>query len=197
MAKNTTNTASDETATVNNTVAENSGAENKDVKEKKETTKTKRKQPVTRQSVTLDDSEEIQVVSLIPHVSYLDKRTQDMYEWEEVGHAEYMTVETLKDMWRNNKGYFSNLWLKPMDDRVLVKFGLVKIFEDYEFLMQKSSYTKANINKLTDAIGKAPIGMKFAIVNKIKQLVSDGTISDVSVIKVLGRKLDTDFLAFT
>lgn len=193
MAKNTTNTATDETATVN-AVAENSDAENKNVKDKKET-KAKRK-PVTRQSVTLEDSEEIQVISLIPHVSYLDKRTQDMYEWDEVGHIEYMTVETLKDMWRNNKGYFRNLWLKPLDERIIVKFGLTNVFENYEFLMNESSYTKANIEKVTAAIGKAPIGMKFAIVNKVKQLVSDGVISDVAVIKALGRKLDTDFLVF-
>lgn len=196
MDKNTTNTATDETVTAF-MVAENSEAENKNVKEKKKNTNTKKRQTVTRQSVALEDSEEIQVISLIPHVSYLDKRTQDMYEWEDVGHIEYMTVETLKDMWRNNKGYFRNLWLKPMDERVLVKFGLVKIFESYEFLMDESSYTKDNIDKLTSAIAKAPIGMKFAIVNKIKQLVSDGTISDVSVIKALGRKLDTDFLVFT
>lgn len=193
MAKNTTNTATDETATVN-AVAENSDAENKNVKDEKET-KAKRK-PVTRQSVTLEDSEEIQVISLIPHVSYLDKRTQDMYEWDEVGHIEYMTVETLKDMWRNNKGYFRNLWLKPLDERIIVKFGLTNVFENYEFLMNESSYTKANIEKVTAAIGKAPIGMKFAIVNKVKQLVSDGVISDVAVIKALGRKLDTDFLVF-
>lgn len=195
MAKNTTNTAIDETATMN-AVTANFIAENNNTEDKKETTKTKKRQTVTRQSVTLEDSEEIQIISLIPHVSYLDKRTQDMYEWEEVGHIEYMTVETLKDMWRNNKGYFRNLWLKPMDERVLVKFGLVKIFESYEFLMDESSYTKDNIDKLTSAIAKAPIGMKFAIVNKIKQLVSDGTISDVSVIKALGRKLDTNFLVF-
>ena len=195
MAKNTTNTATDETATVN-VIAENSDAENKDVKTKKEK-ETKKRKPVTRQSVTLEDSEEIQVISLISHVSYLDKRTQDMYEWDEVGHIEYMTVETLKDMWRNNKGYFRNLWLKPLDERIIVKFGLTNVFENYEFLMDESSYTKDNIAKVTTAIGKAPIGMKFAIVNKVKQLVSDGVISDVSVIKALGKKLYTDFLVFT
>jgi len=194
MAKNTTNTATDETATAK-VVAENSDAENENFKDKKET-KTKRK-PVTRQSVTLDDSEEIQVVSLVPHVSYLDKRTQDMYEWDEVGHVEYMTVETLKDMWRNNKGYFRNLWLKPLDERIIIKFGLTNVFENYEFLMNESSYTKTDIKKVTAAIDKAPIGMKFAIVNKVKQLVSDGVVSDVSVIKALGKKLDTDFLIFT
>lgn len=195
MAKNTSNTVTDNAVTAF-TVAENSGAENKDVKEKKETAKINKKQSVTRQSITLEDSEEIQVVSLIPHVSYLDRRTQDMYEWEEIGHIEYMTVETLKDMWRNNKGYFRNLWLKPLDERVLVKFGLVKIFENYEFLMDESSYIKNNMDKLVSTITQAPCGMKFAIVNKIKQLISDGIISDVSVIKTLERKLDTDFLVF-
>ena len=196
MTKNAINTTTEEATTVN-AVVENSVVENKETKDKKETVKNKRKQAATRQSITLEDFEEIPVISLIPHVSYLDKRTQDIYEWEEVGQIEYMTVETLKDMWRNNKGYFRNLWLKPMDERVLIQFGLVKIFESYEFLMDKSSYTKDNIDKLTSAIAKAPIGMKFAIVNKIKQLVSEGTISDVSVIKALGRKLDTDFLVFT
>lgn len=196
MAKNTINTTAEEATTVN-AVVENSVVENKETKDKKETVKNKRKQAATRQSITLEDFEEIPVVSLIPHVSYLDKRTQDMYEWEEVGHIEYMTVETLKDMWRNNKGYFRNLWLKPMDERVLIQFGLVKIFESYEFLMNKSSYTKDNMENLTTAITQAPLGMKFAIVNKIKQLVSDGIIRDVSIIKTLSRKLDTDFLAFT
>lgn len=196
MTKNTINTTTEEATTVN-AVVENSVVENKETKDKKETIKSKRKQVATRQSITLENFEEIPVVSLIPHVSYLDKRTQDMYEWEEVGHTEYMTVETLKDMWRNNKGYFRNLWLKPMDERVLIQFGLVKIFESYEFLMNKSSYTKDNMENLTTAITQAPLGMKFAIVNKIKQLVSEGIIRDVSIIKTLSRKLDTDFLAFT
>ena len=188
------NVNKDETATAN-AVAEDSKSLNENTNNKKEPKKTKNK-VTTRKSVALDDLEEIQVVSLIPHVSYLDRRTQDMYEWDDVGHIEYMTVETLKDMWRNHKGYFRNLWLKPLDDRVMVKFGLVKLFDDYEFLMEKSSYTKDNIDKLNAAISKVPTEMKFAVVNKIKQLISDGNINDVSIIKSLGRKLDTDFLAF-
>lgn len=189
MNKNTNNTTKSETATKSSMVAENFVEKNQNVKNKGK--------QLTRQSVCLDDSEEIPVISLIPHVSYFDKQTEDMYEWEEVGHIEYMTVETLKYMWRKNKGYFRNLWLKPMDERVLMKFGLVNIFENYEFLMEESNYSKDNLDKIITAIGKSSVGMKFTLVNKIKQFVSDGIICDVSVIKALGRKLDTDFLAFT
>ena len=79
-------------------------------------TKTKKK------SVNVEpllDSDEIEVISLVSNVTYKDSKTLDTYEWREVGHVEYMTFETLKNMWRNNKGYFKNLWLKPNDDRVI------------------------------------------------------------------------------
>lgn len=145
----------------------------------------------------LMDSDEIEVVSLIPNVSYKDSKTLDMYYWDEVGHIEYMNFETLKNMWRNNKGYFKNLWLKPNDDRVVNKFGLTKTFERYEYLMKASNYTKKNIDAICEAISNTPNGLKFSICDKIKNMVIDGEISDISVIKRLGDHLKIDLVNFS
>ena len=191
--KDTTNTTAD-TATTENVVADNSVVENKNVEQTSNKTRSKN---TSRKVVALDDSEEIEVISLIPHVSYLDKRTGDMYEWEKSGHSEFMTVGTLKDMWRNNKGYFRNLWLKPLDERIINKFGLTKFYNEYEFLMDESSYTKENITNLLAAVDKIKMGTRFAIVDKVKQLISDGIITDITVIKALSNKLDVDFIAFS
>jgi hypothetical protein len=144
----------------------------------------------------LEDSDEIEVISLVPNVSYKDSKTLDMYEWRESGHVEYMTFDTLKNMWRNNKGYFKNLWLKPMDDRVINKFGLTKTFEDYEYLMDGSNYTKKNIDAICNAIKKTPNGLKFAICNKVKNLVISGEVSDVFVIRALENRLNIDLIDF-
>ena len=122
----------------------------------------------------LEDSDEIEVISLVHNVSYKDRKTLDMYEWRESGHIEYMTFDVLKNMWRTDKGYFKNLWLKPMDDRVINKFGLTKTFENYEYLMDGSNYTKKNIKSICDAIKETPNGLKFAICNKVKNLVISG-----------------------
>ena len=92
------------------------------------TTKTTKK---SIKAEPLEDSDEIEVISLVPNVSYKDSKTLDMYEWQEIGHPEHMSFDTLKNMWRNNKGYFKNLWLKPMDDRVINKFGLTRKFKNY------------------------------------------------------------------
>ena len=144
----------------------------------------------------LEDSDEIEVISLIPNVSYKDSKTLDMYEWQEVGHAEYMTFDTLKNLWRNNKGYFNNLWLKPSDDRVINKFGLTKKFEKYEYLMDGSNYTRKNINAICDAIKATPNGLKFAICNKVKNLVISGEVTDIFVIKELEKRLQIDLIEF-
>ena len=144
----------------------------------------------------LEDSDEIEIISLVPNVSYKDSKTLDMYEWKEIGHSEYMTFDILKNMWRNNKGYFKNLWLKPMDDRVINKFGLTKTFEKYEYLMDGSNYTKKNINAICDAIKETPNGLKFAICTKVKNLVINGELTDIFVIRELEKRLQIDLIEF-
>ena len=144
----------------------------------------------------LADSDEIEVISLVPNVSYKDSKTLDMYEWDEIGHGESMTFETLKNMWRNNKGYFRNMWLKPEDDRVINKFGLTKTFEKYEYLMDGSNYTKKNIKNICSAISDTPNGLKMSICDKIKNMVIDGDVTDVSVIRELEKHLKIDLIDF-
>lgn len=154
---------------------------------------------ITKKSVnveSLEDSDEIEVISLVSNVSYKDSKTLDIYEWREIGHVEYMTFDILKNMWRNNKGYFKNLWLKPNDDRVINKFGLTKTFEKYEYLMDGSNYTKKNINAICDAIKTTPNSLKLSICDKVKSLVINGEITNVSVIRELEKRLQIDLIDF-
>lgn len=167
----------------------NNMAENMNEEEKKIVEKTVKSEP-------LRDTDEIEVEAIVPNVSYKDSKTGDMYEWDEVGHIEPMTFETLKNMWRSYKGYFRNMWLKPNDDRVINQFGLTKVFNKYEYLMNASNYTKKNIKSICDEIVDTPNGLKFAICDKIKNMVISGDISDVSVIKELEKRLKIDLIEF-
>ncbi|MBR5604302.1 MAG: hypothetical protein IKW51_08935 [Bacteroidales bacterium] len=176
-------TVDETTVATNSVAAENMNVEKKTVKK-------------TVDVNSLIDSEEIEVISLIPNVSYKDSYTNDLYKWEDVGHIEPMTYETLRNMWRNHKGYFRNMWLKPLDDRVIVKLGLTSTYEKYEFLMDESNYTRKNADKLCESIAATPVGMKYAIINKIKDLVVSGKITDVAVIRSLEKHLGLDLISF-
>jgi hypothetical protein len=163
--------------------------ENMSEEEKENTKKTVKVEP-------LRDTDEIDVEALVPNVSYKDSKTGDMYEWDETGHIEPMTFDTLKNMWRSHKGYFRNMWLKPNDARVINQFGLTKVFEKHEYLMDADNYTKKNIAAICDAIADTPNGMKFAICDKVKSMVISGEVSDVYVIKELEKRLKIDLIKF-
>ena len=59
----------------------------------------------------LKDNDKIKVISLIPNVSYLDKRTGDEYEWEESEQIEVLEYSVIRDMWKNYKSYFKNYYI--------------------------------------------------------------------------------------
>lgn len=144
----------------------------------------------------LKDTDEIEVVSLIPHVGYRDFATSDYYEWENVGDVEYMTFDALTRMRRNFRSYFDDMCLKPNDARVIKKFGLERFYKQHDAFMDASSYTRENVSDTLDKIHDIRSNsMKSSIVNKIKDMVSSGEISDVNVIRTIEKRFDLDLIA--
>ena len=144
----------------------------------------------------LSDSDMIEVESLIPNVVYEDSRTGNYYEWEEIGHCEDMTFDEVKNMHRKYKTYFNDMWLKPTDERVIKKLGLSRTYDKYNFLIDESNYTNDHIDEVLDGLSSAPASLKIAIINRIKDMVADGTVSDIKVVRKLEKRLDIDLISF-
>lgn len=181
MARTATKSSASTAASVNTTEAAELMKEDVNAREAKET--------------KLLDNEEVAIESLIPNVSYYDSKTGDMYEWDNAGDIVYMTVGTLKDLWRTSKGYFRNMWLRPSDDRVIKQFGMQKIFEKYEYLMEPSNYTRDNVCDIIKEINAAPNSLKSSLVKKIINMVSDGKITDIKVIRDIEKYFDLDLIS--
>lgn len=164
------------------------------------TKRTSNRRKNTRQSAdvedALSDSDVIEVTSLIPNVVYEDNRTGNYYEWKEIGHCEDMTFDEVKNMHRKHKAYFNDMWLKPLDERVIKKLGLSRTYDKYDFLVDKSNYTNDHIDEVLDGLSSAPASLKIAIVNRIKDMVADGTVSDIKVVRKLEKRLDIDLISF-
>jgi len=144
----------------------------------------------------LDDKEEIEVIALIPNVSYYDKATGDRYEWENAGDVEYMTVEAIQRMRRNSRGYFEDMCVKPNDERVIKKFGMERYYEQHDYLMDASNYTKGNITNVLDKFSSLRSNsLKSSIVNKIKDMIANGELSDAVVIRAIEKRLDIDLIS--
>ncbi len=145
-------------------------------------------------TTAIDKEEEVDVVALIPNVSYKDSHTGDLYVWDEVGQVESLPFDVVQRMWQQSKSYFKDMWLKPLDERVVKKFGLESTYKKYDFLMDETNYTKDNIEPITEAIVNTPAALKFTLCNKVKSLVSTEKLTDIGVIRALERNLRIDLL---
>lgn len=182
--KQTTTTS----ATVDETmVAENSQNVVVDNVENEEVVKTKK--ATVKVVEPLEDADEIEVVSLIPNVSYKDSKTLDFYEWKNIGDVEEIPFEVLKNMYRNNRGYFKNLWIKPLDERVIEKFRLRKLYESHEKVINIENYTMDNIVDICEEIHKLPNSSKLSVLALIRSSVDEGKIQDIRIIKLLESNL--------
>lgn len=149
---------------------------------------------VVKKDKPLDKDDVIEVISLIPNISYKDKKYGDIYRWEKAGEIVEMTFDVINYMHQNHKTYFKSMWIKPLDNRVIKKFGLEPTYRDYDFLMDASNYTRKNVKEICDSIRKTPQSLKFAICNKIKSLVSSGEISDIHILREIEKSLNIDLI---
>lgn len=142
----------------------------------------------------LNKDDIIEVISLIPNVSYKDKKYGDIYRWEKANEVVEMTFDVISYMHQNHKTYFKSMWIKPLDKRVIKKFGLEATYRDYDFLMDAANYTKKNVVEICNSIRKTPQSLKFAICNKIKSFVSSGEVSDIHVLREIEKSLNIDLI---
>lgn len=142
----------------------------------------------------LDKDDVIRVISLIPNISYKDKKYGDIYKWESANEVVEMTFDVINYMHQNHKTYFKSMWIKPLDNRVIKKFGLESTYRNYDFLMDASNYTRENVKEICNSIRNTPQSLKFAICNKIKSLVSSGEISDIHVLREIEKSLNIDLI---
>lgn len=199
MANSTTKPV-EEMVAVEKSAATVDNATDENITEKKTSTKNKRTKKVVEEAVEqepLTDATEIEVISMIPNVFYYDKETYDMISWEEPNHVEWITFEMLKRMWRGGKGYFKNMWLRPLDERVIKKFNLGATYQKYDYLMDASNYTMKNVEEICKTISSitdSSRDLKFFIFNKIRNMVACGEVANVQVIKALEKNLNTQLI---
>ena len=196
-----TKKAQEQTTTTSATVDETIVAENSqnvvvDNAEIEEKTKSKTRKVVDDEKVVepLQDTDDIEVIALIPNISYKDNKTLDFYEWKNIGDIEEIPFEVLKNMYRNHRGYFRNLWLKPLDDRVIDKFKLRKLYDSHEKLINIDNYTIDNIYDICEEIHKLPNSSKLSLLSLIRNSVDEGKIQDIRIIKQLESSLNISLI---
>ena len=173
----------------NNVVTENMNEENVKKEEIVQKVEVVKEEPLL-------NTDEIEVMSMVDNVTYKDSRTGDFYQWDKAGHKEYMSMETINNLWRNHKRYFRSMWLRPMDNRVIKKFGLSNMYDKYNYLMDGKNYVRENAKEIVEGISNLPNDVKRTVCDKVKSLIVNGDVTDVAVIRAIEKQFNIDLISY-
>lgn len=142
----------------------------------------------------LHDDTKITVQSLVPWVCYTCPITFETFSWLEVGDTQEMTYKQLRIMNAKHSRYFTEKWLKPLNDDVLNKLKIKKYFEN--------NLSRGDVKLLCGNDAGAAEQMlinlnpeaKTALAKKAIKAAKDGKISNIKIIRLIEKNLDVEIM---
>lgn len=142
----------------------------------------------------LNDDTWVKVQSLVPYVCYSCPVTFETFNWIEIGDTQEMTYKQIRIMNTKHPRYFSEKWIKPLNDTVLEKLKLKRYFEnnlnrsDLKLLCGNDVEAAEKMLNSLNADGKSELAKKAV------KAAKDGKIYNVKIIRLIEKNLDVEIM---
>lgn len=126
-------------------------------------------------------------------LTYKARSTNAIYRWNQIGAIEYMTVAELNEMNNYKRAYLNKPLVILMDERAIKKFRLQKVYENVAQINNLKSLFKSDMSTIEKTIGMAiDANMRDILISKVRQMIKNGTLTNINIIKLLEKKLQHD-----
>lgn len=126
-------------------------------------------------------------------LTYKARSTNAIYRWPTIGSLEYMTVSELNEMNNYKRAYLNKPLVILMDERAIKKFRLQKVYENVAQINNLKSLFKSDMSTIERIIDTAiDANMRDILISKVRQMIKNGTLTNINIIKLLEKKLQHD-----
>ena len=126
-------------------------------------------------------------------LTYKARSTNAIYRWNQIGAIEYMTVAELNEMNNYKRAYLNKPLVILMDERAIKKFRLQKVYENVAQINNLKSLFKSDMTTIERTIDTAlDANMRDILISKVRQMIKNGTLTNINIIKLLEKKLQHD-----
>lgn len=126
-------------------------------------------------------------------LTYKARSTNAIYRWNQIGAIEYMTVAELNEMNNYKRAYLNKPLVILMDERAIKKFRLQKVYENVAQINNLKSLFKSDMATIEKTIDTAlDANMRDILISKVRQMIKNGTLTNINIIKLLEKKLQHD-----
>lgn len=147
-------------------------------------------------NITLALTETIPVKSVtFGGLTYKSKSTNALFRWNQIGAVEYMTVAELNEMNNYKRDYLNRPLLVLLDERAIKKFRLTQVYENVAKINNLKSVFNSDMATIEATIDMAlKVNMRDILISKVRGMIENKSLVNVSVIKLLEKKLQHDLL---
>ncbi len=142
----------------------------------------------------LNDDTKITVQSLVPVVCYSCPITFEYFSWLEVGDTQEMTYKQIRIMSVKHPRYFSEKWIKPLNDDVLEKLKLNKYFESNLSRGDLKLLFGNDVAAVEEMLTNLNPDSKAELAPKAVKAAKDGKISNVKIIRLIEKHLGVEIM---
>lgn len=126
-------------------------------------------------------------------LTYKARSTNAIYRWNQIGAIEYMSVAELNEMNNYKRAYLNKPLVILMDERAIKKFRLQKVYENVAQINNLKSLFKSDMSTIERTIDTAlDANMRDILISKVRQMIKNGTLTNINIIKLLEKKLQHD-----
>ena len=126
-------------------------------------------------------------------LTYKARSTNAIYRWPTIGSLEYMSISELNEMNNYKRAYLNKPLVILMDERAIKKFRLQKVYENVAQINNLKSLFKSDMSTIEKTIDMAiDANMRDILISKVRQMIKNGTLTNINIIKLLEKKLQHD-----
>ena len=142
----------------------------------------------------LTDDMKVTVQALVPVVCYSCPITFEYFSWLEVGDTQEMTYKQIRIMSVKHPRYFSEKWIKPLNDDVLEKLKLKKYFESNLSRGDLKLLFGNDVGAVEEMLANLNPDSKAELAKKAVKAAKDGRINNVKIVRLIEKHLSVEIM---
>ena len=125
---------------------------------------------------------------------YRSSRTGERFVWDGFGSELDMELQDLRSAKNSAKGYFEKNWFMIDDIDVLKYLGVERMYRNSLSIDNFDEIFSLPQDKLKARLDVIPKGQRSSVVYRARQLINDGTIDSIKVIRTLEESLGVELI---
>lgn len=125
-------------------------------------------------------------------LTYVSRKTGNEAHWSEFGDVEYFEVAELQTMKTSQPRFFNEPWVMIDDEDVVDYLGLRHMYDRIIADHEIATFFYNPVEEIIAKLQKAPNGTRDLVASKAREMVENGSLDSIRVIRALEKELTID-----